>query len=126
VIARAGVTLRRRLRESDFAARLGGDEFAVLLVEADLDGARRVAEVIVREAANELAVPGLADSLRVTASVGGCPLTQGNATSAEALAEADKAMYEAKSGGRNRYSLRGCTETHAARAPRNNGRKHSR
>jgi diguanylate cyclase (GGDEF)-like protein/PAS domain S-box-containing protein len=110
VIARAGVMLRRRIRESDFAARLGGDEFAVLLVETDPVGARRVAEAMVREAANDLAVPGLADSLRVTASVGICALTREIATSAEALAEADRAMYEAKSAGRNRYSLRGFPE----------------
>lgn len=114
VVARAGAMLRRRLRESDFAARLGGDEFAVLLVETDADGARRVAESLVREAAAELAVPDLADSLRVTVSVGVCALTQAKATSAVALAEADTAMYEAKSGGRNRYSLRGFTEPDTA------------
>lgn len=88
-------------RPGDFVARYGGEEFVVVLGETDLDGARAVAEII-RNAVQNLA-PYAGDSDPITVSIG-MASTQANADeSVEALfSRADRALYVAKSNGRNR------------------------
>jgi len=94
--------LRQRLRHTDVVARLGGDEFAVLLPQADADHAQSVADEVVKALGRQTAV--LADqSIRVTASIG-VTMFDG-LTDIEILAYADRAMYEAKEGGRNRFAM---------------------
>ena len=94
--------LRQRLRHTDLVARLGGDEFAVLLPQADADHAQSVADEVVKALGRQAAV--LADqSIRVTASIG-VTMFDG-LTDIEILAYADRAMYEAKEGGRNRFAM---------------------
>ena len=94
--------LRQRLRHTDLVARLGGDEFAVLLPQADADHAQSVADEVVKALGRQAAV--LADqSIRVTASIG-VTMFEG-LTDIEILAYADRAMYEAKEGGRNRFAM---------------------
>ena len=94
--------LRQRLRHTDVVARLGGDEFAVLLPQTDADHAQTVADEVVKALGRQTAV--LADqSIRVTASIG-VTLFDG-LTDIEVLAYADRAMYEAKEGGRNRVAM---------------------
>jgi diguanylate cyclase (GGDEF)-like protein/PAS domain S-box-containing protein len=94
--------LRQRLRHTDVVARLGGDEFAVLLTQADADQAQRMADEVVKALGRQTAV--LADqSIRVTGSIG-VTMFDG-LTDIEILAYADRAMYEAKEGGRNRFAM---------------------
>jgi diguanylate cyclase (GGDEF)-like protein/PAS domain S-box-containing protein len=91
-----GQTLDERTREPDIAARIGGDEFAVILRDIDLAQARAVAEEL------RLAVAAARVGRSCTASVGLCRL-QGDVPDAETcFRAADRAMYEAKSRGRDR------------------------
>jgi diguanylate cyclase (GGDEF)-like protein/PAS domain S-box-containing protein len=91
-----GQTLDERTREPDIAARIGGDEFAVILRDIDLAQARAVAEEL------RIAVAAARAGRPCTASVGLCRL-QGDVPDAETCFRAvDRAMYEAKSRGRNR------------------------
>ncbi len=89
------------LRVSDTAARLGGDEF-VLLCE-DLADPAEVNEIAAR-VLDAMALPITVDGrqIRVTASVGVTTDT-GVATPEELLEEADTAMYQAKTNGKNRH-----------------------
>ena len=84
-------------------ARLGGDEFAILLEDLEQpEAAIALAERIVSVLRETVHLPD--HDLRVAASVGvavGCP----GATAATMLSEADAAMYEAKSAGKNRVAL---------------------
>jgi diguanylate cyclase (GGDEF)-like protein/PAS domain S-box-containing protein len=94
--------LRQRIRKTDFLARLGGDEFGLLLPQADAAQAQIVAGELVT--ALRLYVASLGESqVHLTASIGAA-LFDG-LSDAEVLAYADLALYEAKEGGRNRFSF---------------------
>ncbi len=92
------------LRATDLVARLGGDEFVVFLDGADsLREALGVSERIIAALKAPLAVAGREAVL--SASVG---IVVGNGEYSEAaqlLRDADTAMYEAKSRGRDRFAV---------------------
>ena len=99
--------LRQALvRPGDVLARYGGEEFVALLHEADADGARVVAERL-RAAVQALAIENAGSALGlVSVSVGTASGTLRADTDAAALVDAaDKALYEAKCGGRNQVRV---------------------
>jgi diguanylate cyclase (GGDEF)-like protein/PAS domain S-box-containing protein len=92
--------INRRVRSTDVVARLGGDEFAILLVGTELTRAQEIAEEIVELINGEPFI--VADKpARVTTSIGITALDNAALSPDEALVEADMAMYEAKSDGRD-------------------------
>jgi diguanylate cyclase (GGDEF)-like protein len=94
------------LRPGDLAARYGGEEFAVILPATAAAHAVVIAERI-RTVVAELNLPHIGTPAGVvTVSIGAAalePRTSGAIT--ELLREADAALYESKSAGRNRCSL---------------------
>jgi len=101
----AGV-IQTPIRSVDLACRIGGEEFAVLLVDTSEVGAARVAETI-RAGVEKLAIAGWTDTHGpVTVSIG-CALLDETRDLKDVLGRADKAMYEAKKKGKNRFSLSG-------------------
>jgi len=95
---------RSQLREVDLLARIGGEEFAVLLPETDASGARIVAERL-RQFVAGLKVGTEGAEIRWTISIGVAALVPADATIEECLKRADKALYRAKEGGRNRVEV---------------------
>ena len=93
--------LRESVREIDTAGRFGGEEFMLLLPGTDAAGAANVAERV-RAALEErvIVTPGGA-AIRITASFGVATAPPA-ATAAELIAAADRALYDAKNGGKNR------------------------
>jgi len=90
-------------RPLDLVARFGGEEFAVILSETDLNGARLIAEEI-RKSIEALALTHEYSSVspNITISLGITTITPSNLYSMEELIDkADKALYKAKSKGRN-------------------------
>ena len=106
VLVRVASLLLQSLRcKDDFAARFGGEEFVVLLPGATEEGATIVAERIRKlvEVAGSPALPepGLHPRLS-TVSCGVATCWPGDSNCQEDLLEsADKALYQAKSAGRN-------------------------
>ncbi len=101
--------IRQSLRASDYPGRLGGEEFSVLVRHATVQEAVHLAERIRQTIAdtptpvgpNIAQVPG--GHIPVTISIGVVGLA--GKDSRTALAQADKALYEAKATGRNRVCL---------------------
>jgi diguanylate cyclase (GGDEF)-like protein len=106
-IAATAAAFTPLFREGEVGARLSGDEFAVFLPGAGIDRALELGEAMRAAAeAMRLELPSLAggglESVRVTMSVGAASSIE-QASTREALVEAaDKALYKAKEGGRNR------------------------
>jgi diguanylate cyclase (GGDEF)-like protein len=95
------LVLRRLLRRGDVAARYGGEEFVVMLPGSAGEGAGRFAERIRAALADsEIAFGDLL--LRVTASLGFAIWPEDAKDADGLLSAADRALYAAKSGGRNR------------------------
>jgi len=101
VLAAVGQLLSNAIRNCDIVARWGGEEFVLLLPSTDLDGAQLVAERIREQlAAAEIRDPN-GELVPVTASFGVACYAE-NMTLEQIVDRADRAMYLAKSGGRNR------------------------
>jgi diguanylate cyclase (GGDEF)-like protein len=97
----AAQVARAAPRASDLAARYGGEEFVLVLGETDVDGARWVAENV-RQHVNELGIPHVTPSRRVTVSCGvASAVPQSGLTLDILLKSADHALYEAKTSGRD-------------------------
>ncbi len=99
--------LKRSFRADDLVARYGGEEFIVLLnttqenAERVLERARSQVEVLSSPENNGRA------RRRVTVSVGVSGLSEEMASLEELIESADKALYAAKSGGKNRVVTSG-------------------
>ncbi|WP_458524493.1 diguanylate cyclase [Onishia taeanensis] len=91
-------------RTLDVPARIGGEEFALLLTDTGEAGAHALAERI-RHALEVLEVPYDEISLRMTASFGIAVMAPGDLRYEECMRRADRALYAAKSGGRNRVEV---------------------
>lgn len=93
VLTLVAAAIRDKLRTKDVVARYGGEEFAVLLRNTDLRTATIAAERI------RLAVQGLdVGGITVTVSIGCASFEEGTSL----VEVADRRLYRAKNGGRNR------------------------
>jgi diguanylate cyclase (GGDEF)-like protein len=90
-----------QLRFTDVAARYGGDEFVVMLPDTPASGALEVAERI-RKAVGETPFAIEAGRVSSTVSIGVASYPEDGRTMDALLARADRALYLAKEGGRNR------------------------
>jgi diguanylate cyclase (GGDEF)-like protein len=103
-------------RPADLVARYGGEEFIALLVDTDSEGARMLAERM-RARIEELKVENRDSSVGplLTVSLGVATVIPNPTLRPEDLVDlADRALYAAKAGGRNRVS--GAEELPAVRA----------
>ena len=105
----AGILADEAHRSTDLAARYGGEEFAMLLPNTDAEGCARIGERI-RRALREAAIAHARNlpSGIVTASLGGAvcrPGVERSAGPASLVDAADRALYAAKDGGRDRLVM---------------------
>ena len=94
-----------KLRAEDALARLGGDEFVIMLEDvSSRDGALRVARIALEQIESIIEADG--NPVRISASIG-IAAARGQAGAARGqaalLADADKAMYEAKQSGKGSF-----------------------
>ena len=101
VLAAAGASLVKQARKGDLLARWGGEEFVIALRATDATGALHAAERLRKTISDLMVKSPDGDIIPTTVSIGVAAYRPGE--SLEALIDrADRAMYRAKSGGRNR------------------------
>ncbi len=103
VLTTIASVLASNVRETDFLARYGGEEFVLIMPGAEAESGMRVLEKL-RRAVQECGFHFRGEAVPVTVSCGIADFRDGD-SSAETFARADRAMYKAKQGGRNRCEL---------------------
>jgi diguanylate cyclase (GGDEF)-like protein len=93
--------LQRNVRSSDMAVRYGGEEFLIVLLDTKADAAMKVAEKI-RSDVEGTKIPLASTMLQKTISIGVAEYPNDSDTFWQVVKFADVALYQAKSGGRNR------------------------
>jgi diguanylate cyclase (GGDEF)-like protein len=116
-LALVGRIISSSVRGSDFAARFGGEEFLILLPDTDREGAVVVAEKI-RSDIQNAAVTGIEP---IGASLGVAVMPADAVDADELLRKADRALYTAKEGGRNRVHAHSSPVTPANQQSKNGG-----
>ena len=95
--------LKNSIRSSDVLTRYGGEEFAIIMPATDITAILEKAEKIRQgvESTNfDDIVPGR--SLKITISIGAASFPEHGTEYTDLVSAADKALYKAKRGGRNR------------------------
>ena len=102
VLKRIAQIIKNNFRVGDICVRWGGEEFVIALSGAGLDVAQKNAEILRQEVENtKLKING--HDLSTTISLG--IIEDENETLTDLLEKADKAMYKAKSRGKNRIEI---------------------
>ncbi len=102
ILRRTAAILRSSVRGCDFVARYGGEEFVVVAPDCDLEGGIAMAERFRRELSGPGGAADLLIDHRVTTSVGIADSQHpGCSTPGSLIGHADRALYRAKSFGRD-------------------------
>ena len=110
VLRQLSKILNQNLRATDVAGRYGGDEFCVILPDLPLNSAATVMEAL----RDRFATLGYEQNpaLKVSLSIGLAAFNPGHTDATLWLNDADQALYEAKSTGRNRVICCGGGRAH--------------
>lgn len=99
-----GAQLTRVLRNSDTRCRYGGDEFLIILPNTPVAGAQQAAESV-RQKIATLAIVAGGKTIPITVSIGIAAVGPNDLGVAALIERADKALYQAKHDGRDRWSI---------------------
>jgi diguanylate cyclase (GGDEF)-like protein/PAS domain S-box-containing protein len=96
--------LARTVRHGDMVARVGGEEFGLILGGTDIERAVQTCDRVLSAIAGCSILSLTGGEVRATASIGITSIVAGR-SSATLYAEADRALYDAKSKGRNQFRI---------------------
>jgi diguanylate cyclase (GGDEF)-like protein len=96
--------LKKQLRETDIIARIGGEEFAILLINADEEIGKVVAQKIRKSIEKELFIID-GHEVNITVSIGITVLDSRTDSYEEGYKYADRALYRAKAEGKNKIYM---------------------
>lgn len=106
VLVETAKRLLGQLRPVDLLARVGGEEFMIVMPGVGKSEAGSVATRLCGQInATPFEVPGIAEQIFVTTSIGAVIGGGAQASVEELIQEADRALYRAKDGGRNQVTL---------------------
>lgn len=97
-------SLEITIRATDEVARYGGEEFLIIMPGLKAEQGLAAGERF-RRMAQELSFSIEGEEVRITVSIGVCEVAPRHAAAAEAVGDADAALYDAKDRGRNRVVL---------------------
>jgi diguanylate cyclase (GGDEF)-like protein len=104
VLVHVAAAIQAQARQGDSVGRYGGDEFIIVAPQSSLAGAAQAAERL-RAALQAEPIHSRGSDLRVTLSIGVAAREGNDLAVTDVLARADRALYKAKSKGRNRVQL---------------------
>ena len=104
LLAEVAATLRNTMRKEDAVGRVGGEEFALVLTNTALAQGLVVAETLRQRVSDVRVLTDKGQPIACTASLGVTALAATDTHFSLAMARADKALYQAKTEGRNRVS----------------------
>jgi diguanylate cyclase (GGDEF)-like protein len=116
VLQRFAEVLRKQTRGGDIPCRYGGEEFTVVLPGASLAQSQQRAQTLREAVVAETFSHGGQDLGRISVSIGVAEFPHSGDDALEVLHAADRALYEAKHGGRNRVVCGSRTPTDVQRA----------
>lgn len=102
VIKAVGQMVQQEARAIDKVARFGGEEFVVLMQETESEGPAVLAERIRVKIASQLIAHPDIGTISVTVSIGATMAIRSDRDIEDVIERADRALYKAKSEGRNR------------------------
>jgi diguanylate cyclase (GGDEF)-like protein len=95
---------RQVLRDTDLIARWGGEEFVILMLDTSPADMASIALTRLSKVLQGMQVSQQVPDLRITFSAGYAMWQQGE-TIDHLMSRADKALYQAKNGGRDQFKL---------------------
>ena len=103
VLKAISIIIQQGVRQSDIVARYGGEEFVAILINAEKEEAKEIAERM-RRAVAETPFPNERGQPNgdLTISIGVATISPPISTLTDLIREADNALYQAKRAGRNR------------------------
>jgi diguanylate cyclase (GGDEF)-like protein len=101
VLMEIAAVILSSVRDTDVVTRYGGDEFVIVLPEAEIEQASRVAERVRAKIASHVFNGGRRLRLFLTASFGVSAFPRRASSPQQLIESADAAMYEAKAAGKN-------------------------
>lgn len=104
VLSSIAAVLEYNVRPDDVVARIGGEEFCALIPRTSAETAHLLADRLIKAVSDTDILLSDGANIRVTASIG-VYLAGPDMSFEELLRSADRAMYEAKALGRDRYVL---------------------
>ena len=105
VLAEVAGRVLRKVRDVDTVSRYGGEEFVIILPETDEAGATKLADRICQAMRRKSFVSEGYPPLHLTLSIGVAVFPQHGASPGVLLRHADRALYNAKDGGRDTWRL---------------------
>ncbi|WXL26159.1 diguanylate cyclase [Ectopseudomonas mendocina] len=90
------------LRKRDLLGRLGGEEFAVLMTSVTFEETMAIAQRLCDEVRKQKVTLDVGDTISMTVSIGVCWQQRADLPLRQMLINSDKALYQAKSTGRNK------------------------
>lgn len=104
VLRDVAMIMKERTRKSDLIARLGGDEFAIILFDTTVDIIEKISNSFCDEIKKyKYTVDD--HTADIGSSIGVAIIHKDYQSADDVLADADKALYEAKRGGRNQVCI---------------------
>ncbi len=104
ILREVSAAIKEKIREIDIMGRYGGEEFCVVLTETNLEKAIVVAERI-RQAVQQKSIRAYDEDLRMTISIGIATFPEDAKEIGILVDKADRALYEAKTTGRNKVCV---------------------
>ncbi|PKH05725.1 diguanylate cyclase [Moritella sp. Urea-trap-13] len=102
IVARA---LQKSIKSKDFIARFGGEEFVILLADLEPDEIQAILDQL-RNTIKNIPFRFKGEQVSISISIGATQFSADDNDALEPFERADKALYEAKSSGRDKVIIR--------------------